>query len=64
MFEVGDLSRIEVVLVTMLPDDPDELCEEPRVFVPLEHILMRPGLRISFSEDPRGGGEEGRDMLG
>jgi hypothetical protein len=54
VLEVSDLARVEVILVTMLSHDPDELGEELGVFVPREHILMRPGLRIGLSEDPRG----------
>ena len=54
MFEVGDLARVEIIHVALLPDYPDELGKELRVFVPPEHILVRPGLRIGLGEDPRG----------
>lgn len=64
MLEVGDLAGIEVILVSVFADDGGELGKEFRVFVPLEHILMWPGLRVGLGEDPRGGGEEGGDMWG
>jgi len=64
MLEVGDFGVIEIILISPFSDDSDKLGEEIGVFVPLEHILVRPVLRIGLGEDPFGGGEEGSDMLG